>query len=79
MFVRKLHSRFWQFRLEAISQAFDELKANKSPDFLSKTRLRAYLFIYLKSLQINSYKTTSTVLDMMDALAQTKAPEQHQR
>lgn len=79
MFVRKLHSRFWQFRLEAITQAYDELKASQNPAFLTKTRLRSYLFIYLKSLQSNSYKTTSTVLDMMDALAQTKVSENYHK
>ena len=72
MFVRKLHSKYWQFRLESITQATEELKASQDPSFMTKQRLRSFLFIYIKILKVPNFKTTSAVLEMMDLLTQSK-------
>lgn len=62
LLIRKLHSKYWQFRLEAITQATDELKGSADPNFLTKQRLRSILFIYSHSLKLPNFKTTTAVL-----------------
>lgn len=67
--MRKLHSRFWQFRLEAITQVGAELKESKEATLLSKNKERSYLFIYSLSLKSHNFQTANAALELMDLLA----------
>jgi hypothetical protein len=71
-FIRKLHSKHWQFRLEAITQVLSEVKQASSatpPAPLEKNRLRCFLFIYSLSLKSHNFQIASGTLETMNQLA----------
>lgn len=70
-FIRKLHSKHWQFRLEAIQKAAEELRQFQGPG-LERGRLRGYLFIYSLSLKAHNFQTATASLELMNLLAPIK-------
>lgn len=74
-FIRKLHSKHWQFRLEAVAKVLEEIRqAGSAPSSgLEKNRLRSSLFIYSLSLQSHNFQIASTALEVMNQLAPLKA------